>query len=265
MVHAGCYLTGEEGEGEFWGKSRGVTGLFTPVSAGLRRVRLSGIAPEGRLQQCIERIGSKRALAGNADLVLLDTAGHEVGSYFVADVTVESAERADGSADTEVLMDLTVTLDCENLLPEAERPWDLVRTGTLDRPGLWHSLDAAARHAWLAVALNHHGYRKSPTGNPGAVYEMDGRFISDGLSFYCALGEAVNGPGGYFGWNLSAIEDCLTGGWGATPPFTLNWLGADESRRRMEGDEKLGDDYQGRFIEYLDEIFDRRGIEINLL
>lgn len=42
-------------------------------------------------------------------------------------------------------------------------------------------------------------------------------------SFYCALGEAVNGPGGCFGWNLDALADCLRGGWGARPPFTLYW------------------------------------------
>ncbi|MFE2532064.1 barstar family protein [Streptomyces sp. NPDC059371] len=27
-------------------------------------------------------------------------------------------------------------------------------------------------------------------------------------------------PGGYFGWNLDALDDCLIGGWGASTPFT---------------------------------------------
>jgi RNAse (barnase) inhibitor barstar len=52
-------------------------------------------------------------------------------------------------------------------------------------------------------------------------------------SFYCAIGEAVNGPGGYFGWNLDALKDCLRGGWGAAPPFTLEWQYAEVARSRL--------------------------------
>jgi len=52
---------------------------------------------------------------------------------------------------------------------------------------------------------------------------LDGRHITDEDGFYCALGEAVNGPGGYFGWNLDALNYCLRGHWGAQAPFTLHW------------------------------------------
>ncbi|MEU9576957.1 barstar family protein [Streptomyces chilikensis] len=45
----------------------------------------------------------------------------------------------------------------------------------------------------------------------------------DEESFHCALGEAVDGPCGYFGWDLDALDDCLRGRWGATAPFTLHW------------------------------------------
>ncbi|MGR7001821.1 barstar family protein [Yinghuangia aomiensis] len=36
-----------------------------------------------------------------------------------------------------------------------------------------------------------------------------------------ALGETVNGPGGYFGGNLDALDDCLGGTFGYTAPGTL--------------------------------------------
>ncbi|MEV0401811.1 barstar family protein [Actinoallomurus sp. NPDC050550] len=36
-------------------------------------------------------------------------------------------------------------------------------------------------------------------------------------------GEAINGPGGYFGWNLDALDDCLGGRRGARAPFRLVW------------------------------------------
>ncbi|WP_196445501.1 barstar family protein [Planomonospora sp. ID67723] len=50
---------------------------------------------------------------------------------------------------------------------------------------------------------------------------------------YCALGEAINGPGGYFGWNLAALDDCLRGRWGARPPFRLIRRHAEGARRHL--------------------------------
>src|SRR2546421_5312984 len=46
----------------------------------------------------------------------------------------------------------------------------------------------------------------------GTRYDLDGRFVTDVEGFYCAIGEAINGPGGYFGLNLDALDDCLSGG-----------------------------------------------------
>ncbi|MEU0813956.1 barstar family protein [Streptomyces olivochromogenes] len=261
-VQTGCYLTGDGEPGDFWGKSHSVTGLFAPLGDGLRRVRLAGIAPQGRLLGSVGRIGTERALAGNAHIVLLDVNDVEIGSYFVADVSVEAAEVSSG--DTE-LLDLIVALDCEDLLPEAERPWDLIRSGEMNRIGMWRPLGAVGRRAWLSVALNHHGYRELANAQPGATYELDGRCIIDESSFYCSLGESINGPGGYFGWNLSALDDCLSGSWGASPPFTLNWLYSAESRRRIMDDLNVEREYEGRYLEYLTEIFERRSVEVNFM
>ncbi|GIE30238.1 hypothetical protein Ait01nite_032830 [Actinoplanes italicus] len=57
-------------------------------------------------------------------------------------------------------------------------------------------------------------------------------------AFFCALGEAVNGPGGYFGWNPAALEDCLHGKWGAATPFRLVQNDAAVARRHP-GEEGL--------------------------
>jgi RNAse (barnase) inhibitor barstar len=85
----------------------------------------------------------------------------------------------------------------------------------------------------LSVALNHHAYRSPAEDTVGAEYELDGRQVVDENSFYCALGEAVNGPGGYFGWNLDALVDCLRGSWGARPPFALHWRRSDIARLHL--------------------------------
>lgn len=45
--------------------------------------------------------------------------------------------------------------------------------------------------------------------------------------------KAINGPGGYFGWNLNALDDCLRGGFGARAPFTLVWSDSQVARQSL--------------------------------
>ena len=76
--------------------------------------------------------------------------------------------------------------------------------------------------------VSHHD---RPTGH---AYELDGRHITDEPGLYLALEEAVNGPGGYFGSCLAALDDCLRGTFGYTaPPATLLWRNAGTARKYL--------------------------------
>jgi len=78
-----------------------------------------------------------------------------------------------------------------------------------------------------------------------AVYVIDGGRVGSLEDFWRVMGEAVNGPGGYFGQNLDAFNDCLRGGFG-TPDdddFVVEWrdhelsqgnLGYLETVRQLE-------------------------------
>lgn len=62
-----------------------------------------------------------------------------------------------------------------------------------------------------------------------------------------SIGEAINGPGGYFGWNLDALHDCLRGGFGALTPgylFAHEFLRRTSARAdvRMSGGMVVGQD-----------------------
>jgi RNAse (barnase) inhibitor barstar len=226
-------LTGDDGGHDFWGFARGARGLFSVSEDGLRQVELLGCTPHGRLLASLGHLGGRRARAGNANLALLDIEGIEMGAYFVNDVTPTAAKPSTLGAD---LLDVTVQLWCDQMLPGSDWMWELIRTGQLKRKGLWHSLDQPGRRAWLSVALWSSEYqrRANDAGTaPDRVFVLDGRQILDVDSFYCAIGEAVNGPGGYFGWNLDALNDCLRGDWGAAPPFTLEWRYSEVSRSRL--------------------------------
>ncbi|MEU1468157.1 barstar family protein [Streptomyces sp. NPDC005761] len=57
------------------------------------------------------------------------------------------------------------------------------------------------------------------------TYVIDGSEVTGLERFWDVIGEAVNGPGGYFGRGLDSFADCLRGGMG-TPDdgdFVFEW------------------------------------------
>ncbi|MGW4692288.1 barstar family protein [Kitasatospora cineracea] len=50
-----------------------------------------------------------------------------------------------------------------------------------------------------------------------------GADLRNASGLHCAIGEALLGPGSYYGWGLDALSDSLCGGFGLVPPFTLVW------------------------------------------
>lgn len=100
----------------------------------------------------------------------------------------------------------------------------------------WRALAEADRTRWLERAHD----RVFSTGErvraePGRTVVLDGRLVDSVCGFYCAIGEAVNGPGGYFGRNLQGFDDCLFGGFGLEFPYTIVWRHAEHSRRVLDG------------------------------
>ncbi|WP_385633405.1 barstar family protein [Streptomyces sp. SudanB5_2050] len=67
------------------------------------------------------------------------------------------------------------------------------------------------------------------------TYVLDGRQIRTLEDFWRVIGEAINGPGGYFGRNLDAFADCLSGGFGAPDDddYVVEWRDHQESRQHL--------------------------------
>lgn len=68
-----------------------------------------------------------------------------------------------------------------------------------------------------------------------AIYVLDGTQIRTLEDFWRVVGEAINGPGGYFGRNLDAFNDCLRGGFG-TPDdddYVIEWRDHQTSREYL--------------------------------
>ncbi|WP_308296669.1 barstar family protein [Streptomyces sp. ISL-44] len=124
--------------------------------------------------------------------------------------------------------DLTVHMDpLPRVTTDIRQLW---QGGHPKEPNLWARFDQVGRDHWLGPALDHQEWRR-PDRAAGSTYEFDGRYVTDEAGFLCALGEAVNGPGGYFGRSLAGVSDALCGGFGATEPFTLVWRDHEVARR----------------------------------
>lgn len=184
-------------------------------------LRLLGCSPRGALQTALN---AGEEDLGHAKVLRLGAHGRTVQPAVEGELTAWIP-----SARGRGLIDLTLEPWSERPPNAASEVWDLWWRGRPSETGLWARCSPEGRDFWLGTARDNrvHG---EPDDPPGGTYHLDGRHIIDERGFFCALGEAVNGPGGYFGWGLDALTDCLRGRWGAEPPFTLVWHDADVAR-----------------------------------
>ncbi|BBH63405.1 hypothetical protein ACTI_00900 [Actinoplanes sp. OR16] len=206
---------------EDFGVCGGISGPPPRATPPPRPATLIGCRPGTRLQRAIDATSRNRrwvhasiftvAHDGTATRLLDAGLGAEVGS-------VRPSALGDGLVDVEFQPTYADAVGPPRPLG-AREVWKRWRSGRPGDLGTWAGYDRELRQEWAGAALAHH----QRTPDDGTVFELDGRHITDEEGFYCAIGEAVNGPGGYFGWNLGALHDCLQGGWGAAPGFRLIW------------------------------------------
>jgi RNAse (barnase) inhibitor barstar len=96
---------------------------------------------------------------------------------------------------------------------------------------LWRKLKKESRQGWLEVAIN---LQSNIIDRANLIVEINGDLIDDTDSFYCVIGESINGPGGYFGRNLDALHDCFRGEFGVKLPFTIKWKNHLQSKKYLK-------------------------------
>jgi hypothetical protein len=130
--------------------------------------------------------------------------------------------------------------------------WERWFAGPPDTRGAWAGLDTRRRGAWLDL-VRERACRPTRRDRPaGHAYVLDGRHVTDEPGLYLALGEAVNGPGGYFGGCLAAVDECLGGTFGYTAPSTLLWQDAAIARRHLSRALRPNGEPYDLFAEVLD-------------
>ncbi|MBD8496953.1 barstar family protein [Paenibacillus arenosi] len=124
----------------------------------------------------------------------------------------------------------------------------------LSQKNLWTELSDKQRVGWLEVTrLNYNTINRNHTQDQeNGEYELNGKHVDDATSFFCALGEAINGPGGYYGYDLLSMTDCLCGSFGAVPPFNINLQGANGKLKQEQ-----------KFLQELKEVFLNRRVALH--
>ncbi|WP_319721699.1 barstar family protein [Streptomyces sp. MB09-01] len=137
------------------------------------------------------------------------------------------------------LLDVTVWGDVEEQpRPEVERVWEAWRDRRPTEPQQWARFPDELRGEWLRLTERHDGPDRQ-----GGDYHLDGRHVTGHYALHCALGEALNGPGGYYGRCWNSLFDCLSGGFGAVPPFTLVWHDFEVARSALADEGMTADSY----------------------
>ncbi|MFI9818445.1 barstar family protein [Saccharothrix variisporea] len=249
------------------GTCQDVTGVFREESAPpVPQVRLIGCRPEPSLQTALDAVGQstnaglrRRRVHGWVHTVADDGAAVQVIGAVVAGTVSDARPSRLGAG----LVDVTVDVEPGEPLPagmlDVLEQW---RAGRPTTRNLWAGYDRELRHRWAGVAL---AVRSAASDRPaGTTFDLDGRFVTDVEGFYCALGEAVNGPGGYFGWNLDALDDCLRGGFGARTPFRLVWHDSAVARQHLVAGYDQRRMAPAVTLDYLLGMFAEHGVEIDL-
>lgn len=179
---------------------------------------------------------SRRKIEG-AILKIVNIRGETVGEYLINRVVLGNvnAEWSDGK--TSSVAYRFFGNRCE--YPGAAEIWRRWASGAALKKDEWLQWPEEYQDAWLHVVQN----RWFATNHRAARYGVDDVVILDGThivtraGFYCALGEAVNGPGGYFGSNLDALADCLSSDFGNTALMKVVW------QNHRASQESLGRDF----------------------
>jgi hypothetical protein len=196
-------------------------GFFVEADAPPRDVNVfgvSGTAPEPACRHDVE-------------LQVLDLRGEVVGAYYIGEAQIVESHkaRAEGFADLVVSF---LGYSCP--FPYGGSVWRYWTAIGPKARGEWRQFPADWHSSWLHVVQTawFQAGREATRYRLLRSHFMDGSGMANAASLYCELGEAINGPRGYFGWGPDALADCLRSAVGSGS-FQVVWQDFDMSEESL--------------------------------
>jgi RNAse (barnase) inhibitor barstar len=189
----------------------------------------------------------------DVELQVLDHHGEVIGAYYIGEARVVHIHPSRPSDRTDLEISF-LGYSCP--FPYAGQIWRRWASGSPTEPGEWKALPPDWHPSWLHVVQTawFQAGRTATRYEPKHSYVIDGGDTGSTASFYCALGEAVNGPGGSFGSGLSALADCLMHATADGQPFRIVWRHFDLSEKSLDNAEAAA----------IVDVFRRFGVEYSL-
>ena len=96
----------------------------------------------------------------------------------------------------------------------------------------WKKIKQSEKQAWLELALS---FQSIDYEKLKSIIEIDGIYINSLNDFFCSIGEALNGKGGYFGKDLYGFYDCLSNPeFGTQNLKTVIWNNHNKSKWKLK-------------------------------
>ncbi|MFJ4871920.1 barstar family protein [Streptomyces sp. NPDC088757] len=236
------------------GRCSAVDGLFrTRPEPDPVPMELIGCEPAEPLLAALRRPDRRRP--ARAGLLVLDRHGAVMASLGIRPELAGVRPSVLGGA----LVDITLAYGDghrDRPLPAVRSVWDEWFQGPPTGPNRWAPYDSRGRDAWLELTTRAWRLPAPRPDRSGGEHHLDGRFVTDVPGLHCAMAEALLGPGRYYGREWQTFKDCLCGGFGVAPPFTLVWHDSATARRALAGvveDPEAGLSYFEEIVRLLEE------------
>ncbi|MFV2106746.1 barstar family protein [Micromonospora sp. LOL_015] len=244
-VEVSHYVLFDERTGEVLVAGDHLSGFFVDVADELPKVIFRGV----------REINEIKARTEDGTLEIFDCRRVKVGEYFVGHVVRGGVERTSvgGVVVTSVAF-RSFGGRCEYV--GAEEIWRHWVSDAAPKAGEWLRWPVDRQEDWLHVVQNSWFASGRRAGRYGTNEDLllDGSEMRTRAGFYCALGEAANGPRGYFGSNLDAVADCLSFTYGGARLSRVCWRNFTDSEILL-----------GRsFVKSVVSLFLEFGIEVNV-
>ncbi|GAA3502779.1 hypothetical protein GCM10019016_098880 [Streptomyces prasinosporus] len=241
------------------GRCAAVDGLFEPrAEPAPLPLELIGCEPAEPLLAALRR--PRRRERGWGRLLVLDRHGAVMASRTVGLAVTGARPSVLGGT----LVDVTLADGGDDRPTPASRPvWEEWHRGAPTEPNRWAPYDSQGRAEWLDLTTRAWRVPVPRPDRSGREHRLDGRFVTDVPGLHCAIAEALLGPGRYFGREWNAFKDCLGGGFGVVPPFTLTWHDSEVARRALAD---VVEDPEGRlsYFEEIVQLLERCGVTVVL-
>jgi hypothetical protein len=231
---------------------------------------------QGVLSDALVELGATRRRAaglGNASIQVLDSHARVLVEYDLGPTEPVFVHGHAGARVDELILLAAALRPAPPGSPSIWRQWS---TSPPSAMNAWHSLDHGQRRAWLDIVRRRGGSSSTHAPPPDGPIILDGQFATDYPGIFLALGEAAQGPGGYYGGDPESLADCLCGGYGPRAPFALHWTHSAVARIHLteaawrkelllsSTDLTIQPDEPGSLFDAILATLERRGVEVVL-